>query len=149
MKRLIIYSIGFLFLTGCSANYEPRAIQPEVDVCDVCNMSIVHEHYATEVILENGDDLIFDDIGCMYEYMTETTDKIEISYVKDIESDDWVKSEEAFYVYDASAWTPMAYGVLSFKEEKDALAYIEKEGSGSQYTVNDLENHKWIVSNHE
>ena len=149
MKRFIIVSLGLLFLAGCSPNYEPRAIEPEVDVCHVCNMSIVHEDYATQVILEDGDDLIFDDVGCMYEYMADTNDNIEISYVKDLISDEWVNSEEAFYVYDSAVWTPMAYGVLSFKEEADALAYIEKEGSGSQYTLDDLNNHEWVVVNHE
>lgn len=144
-----MYSVVLLFLAGCGVSYEPRAIQPEVDVCEVCNMSIVHENYATEVVLKNGDVHIFDDIGCMYDYMAETEDQIEVSYVKDILSDDWVKSEDAFYVYDAAAWTPMAYGVLSFKEEKDALSTIEKEGSGRQYTLNDLINHKWVVVNHE
>lgn len=148
MKRIIVFTLSFFLLSGCAANYEPRAIQPEVDVCDVCNMSIVHEDYATEVILENGDYHIFDDIGCMYDYLAHTDDAIEVSYVKDLTTDDWVKSEDAFYVYDSSAWTPMSYGVLSFKDEQDALSYIDNE-DGELLSVDDLQIHHWDVVNYE
>ncbi len=147
MKKFLAMGLVLTMLAGCGANYEPRAIEPEVDVCEVCNMSIVHEDYATEVILHNGDYHIFDDIGCMVEYKNNTDEDIEVSYVKDMESDEWITSEEATYVYDAAAWTPMSYGVLSFEQQQDAQSYIEKEGTGELMSAEDLKTHHWDVVN--
>lgn len=151
MKKLVFAFIlsGMLVLAGCTneQNYEPVEINPEVDVCEICNMSIAHENYATEIITASGDVYKFDDIGCMIEFVHKEKsvpeDEIARQYVRDVESGEWVELEEAYHVYHEDIWTPMANGVVSFKNKEAAQNYIEKEGKGELYDYEKLLNHPW------
>lgn len=147
-KMLLIPFIFSLFLvTACNqVSLEPREINPEVDKCVICNMSIVHETYATQTIMKNGDSYIFDDIGCMFEFFAEQDEAdIGASHVRDVETEEWIPLEEAFFVYDASLWTPMAYGVVSFADEERAKAFIEEEGVGRLISLDELYTHQWGI----
>lgn len=47
-------------------------------------MSIVHNAYAGQIALKNGDYEIFDDIGCLMEYIVSNGDEeIGAAYIKD------------------------------------------------------------------
>ena len=71
MKKFVALVITVLLLQGCGAKeFIPREIVAETDVCKVCNMSIVHEEYAGQVALSNGDYEMFDDLGCLVQYVT-------------------------------------------------------------------------------
>ena len=134
------------FLVACSGKntYEPKEINPDIDVCMVCNMSIAAEQYATEAILKDGTVYKFDDIGCMMEWMNKQNgDDIAKLYVRDITNGEWVELEQAVYVYNATYWTPMSYGVVSFANEQNAKAYMEQEGQGQLWTYEQLKQHRW------
>ncbi|MCC5803597.1 nitrous oxide reductase accessory protein NosL [Rossellomorea vietnamensis] len=153
-RRVILISlmIGIgLMISGCGkADLSPREINPEVDTCVVCNMSIVHEDYAAQAVLSNGDKLIFDDVGCLVQYaIDQQEDAIGASYVKEYETEEWIDSTKAFYVYHQDFWTPMSYGVLAFSTKDKAEAFIDKEGKGTLMTPEDLKDHKWGVHPHE
>lgn len=151
MRKLMLAFIlfGMLILAGCAneQTYEPVEINPEVDVCEICNMSIVHEHYATEIISASGDVFKFDDIGCMIEFVHEeeslSRDEIGKQYVRDVESGGWVELENAYHVYHEDIWTPMANGVVSFEGKEAAENFIKKEGKGELYDYNKLIEHRW------
>lgn len=143
----IPFLLSFFFIAACNqVSLEPREMNPEVDKCVICNMSIVHDTYATQVVMKNGDSYIFDDIGCMFEFFAEQDEAaIGASYVRDLETDDWLALEDAFFVYDASLWTPMAYGVVSFADEESAKAFIEEEGIGRLISLDELYTHQWGI----
>ncbi|OZI10236.1 nitrous oxide reduction protein [Bacillaceae bacterium SAS-127] len=129
---------------GKEQTYEPVEINPDIDVCDVCNMSITESQYATEVILKDGSVETFDDIGCMVEYLHEQDEKdIGEKYVRDALSGDWVKLNEATFVYNKDYWTPMAYGVVSFSDQSSAENYMKKEGKGEMMTLDEVMKHDW------
>ncbi|PAQ15552.1 nitrous oxide reduction protein [Bacillaceae bacterium SAOS 7] len=135
-----------MLLTACGKEqtYEPVEINPDIDVCDVCNMSITEPQYATEVILKDGSVETFDDIGCMVEYLHEQDEKdIGEKYVRDALSGDWVKLNEATFVYNKDYWTPMAYGVVSFSDQSSAEKYMKKEGKGETMTLDEVMTHDW------
>lgn len=146
----IIFMVTLFFIFGgCASNqtYEPEEINPEVDVCDVCNMSVAHQMYATQLIFKDGDIQKFDDIGCMIEMIEKddnmSMDEIAKMYVRDVETGDWVELEDAFYVYHPEIWTPMAYGVISFATEERAQTYIDEEGYGELLNYDELREHQW------
>lgn len=146
MKKFFILCF-VIFLFGCSQeiSYEPREINPDIDVCEVCNMSIVHTDYATQLIEKDGTIHIYDDIGCMFEYLSKEGQEkeIEVMYVRDTATSDWLNIEEAYFVYDPDYWTPMMYGVISFKTIENAESFIEKEGKGKLVTYEDLNDLDW------
>lgn len=107
-------------VVGCGKKgAEPVAVDEKNDKCDVCNMAVMDNQFATEVILENGKALKFDDIGCMYKWMDEhKNEKTQEKFVRDYHTKDWISLDKATYVYDKTIKTPMAYNVISFKEKK-------------------------------
>ena len=74
-------------VVGCGKKgAEPVAVDEKNDKCDVCNMAVMDNQFATEVILENGKALKFDDIGCMYKWMDEhKNEKTQEKFVRDYE----------------------------------------------------------------
>ena len=90
----------FFMLSACGKepSYKPVAINPEVDVCDLCNMSLVEENDVTELFSKDGDVYKFDDIGCMFEFVHKdkgiAEKDIAKQYVRDMESGKWIEVEK-------------------------------------------------------
>ncbi|WMT43110.1 nitrous oxide reductase accessory protein NosL [Paenibacillus sp. D2_2] len=149
-KGLAVLMIMFVFaaLIGCGQKkYEAQAINEDVDVCAVCNMQVKDGAYATQIITKDGRSIKFDDIGCMNKWKSENgTDQIGMDYVRDYNDKSWVEYEKAAYVYDPSIRTPMAYGIVSFKDKKTAEAFIKEQGVGTLLSADDLTKHTWQQS---
>lgn len=123
--------------------YTPEDIQ-ETDVCEVCAMAVPDDEHATQIVLTNDRALKFDDIGCLHQWKEENgEDDIGAEFVRDYHTEEWIQLKDATFVYDEEIMTPMAYGIISFKDSKDAEAYIETEGLGEILDVNDLASHHW------
>lgn len=144
---VVLLLLGILVSCGKEQTYEPKEIDPEIDVCAVCNMSVASEMFATQLILKDGDVYKYDDIGCMIEMIETdsrfTEDNIAKKYVRDVETGDWVELEDAFYVYHPDIWTPMAYGVVSFATKEKAIQFMEEEGVGEMLDYAQLKKHPW------
>ena len=53
--KLILAILATTVLVACSADkYEPSAIQVGVDKCDICNMQVGDDGFATQIITEEG-----------------------------------------------------------------------------------------------
>jgi copper chaperone NosL len=141
----LVMGLAITLLSACGGNkYEPVAINEDVDVCAICNMQVKDDAYATQLTTKDGKNYKFDDIGCMNEWKSRNgTDNIGKDYVRDYNDKDWVEYEEATYVYDASIRTPMAYGIVSFKDKKSAEAFIAEQGVGKLMSAKELTQHKW------
>ena len=147
LSILSIFMIGLLLvLGGCGKADEaqPQAIDPETDTCANCNMSVADDQYATELSLEDGKFEKFDDIGCMYKWKEKNPDvKIEQGFVRDFHSKEWIKEEDATYVYGMDIETPMSFHVISFKDEAEAKDHADSH-SAEVMSISDLESHKWV-----
>ncbi|MDV6377436.1 nitrous oxide reductase accessory protein NosL [Sporosarcina sp. GW1-11] len=147
MKKWLV--VGVLMLAGCGEkSYEPHAINEETDICDICNMSIVHQEFAGQIIEKNGDYEVFDDIGCLVEKLTRNEQRAEdigAAFIKDADTNEWINVFEATYLYDKEFWTPMNYGVLVFGDAADAKAYQTESGTGELFSFADLQDFKWGI----
>lgn len=137
-------------LSACGdKTYDPRDINPETDVCSICNMSITNVDYAAQIVLKNGDSVVFDDLGCLMEYVnTNGEQEIGAAYIRDTNSASWLNVKEATYAYSAEYWTPMNYGVLAFASEQEAKKYSEQH-QGKILTYDDLVTFNWGVHEHQ
>ncbi|WP_342432985.1 nitrous oxide reductase accessory protein NosL [Neobacillus sp. FSL H8-0543] len=145
VKLFTMSLILLIIISGCGKKeeYTPVAINEDTDKCEVCNMAIKDDQFATQIILENGKAIVFDDLGCMYKWMKENEEKkIAKSYVKDYQSKEWLEADMAFFVYDKPTKTPMAYNVIAFSTEEDAQKFIT-ENDGKLLTSDELDNHSW------
>ncbi|PZD87661.1 hypothetical protein DTX80_05365 [Bacilli bacterium] len=130
--------------------YKPEDINPDTDVCEICAMAVADDQHATQIVLKSERSLKFDDLGCLYAWITENgEDEIGAKFVRDFNTEEWVLMEDATYVFDEEINTPMAYGIISFKDRADAESYIEENGFGEILTADDLKDHKWEMMNHD
>lgn len=144
IKIMLLTVISLLLISGCGKEEtKPVAINEKTDKCEICHMAVKDNQFSTEIILENGKAIVFDDIGCMYSWMNENKDqKIANSFVKDYQSKEWIDPEKASFVYDKPIKTPMAYNVIAFSDKKDAESFINKNG-GILLSHDKLNDHSW------
>lgn len=146
---LTIMASAAILLTACGEKtYEPHDINHDTDICKICNMSIVHDDFAGQIIEKNGDYEVFDDIGCLVEKMQRDglgEQDIGAAFIKDTETNEWINIFSATYLYDKDFFTPMNYGVLVFNDEKEAQAYQQQEGKGTLMKYQDLADFKWGI----
>ncbi|OUS75991.1 hypothetical protein B1748_14355 [Paenibacillus sp. MY03] len=152
-KKISLLALALVFvltLAACGGEkYEAQAINEETDVCVICKMAIKDDQFATQIITKDGQSLKFDDIGCLNTWKKENgTETIGAAFVRDFDSKQWLRYEKAYYAYDPTFQTPMAYGIVSFEKEEDAKAYIAEQGKGTLMSADDLASHSWAV-NHE
>jgi copper chaperone NosL len=135
-----------LLISACGEQVKPRAIDEKTDICDVCNMSVMDNQFATQAVLENKKVLTFDDIGCMHKWEKENKkQQIKETFVRDYKSKDWITSDKATYVFGKSIKTPMAYNVISFKDKEDATSYAKKH-SAQVMNYDKLLSHQWKMN---
>lgn len=149
-KVVVLLLVVLILISACGKEkYEPQPINPEVDICVVCKMAIKDDQYPTQIITKDGQSLKFDDLGDMNKWKEENgEDTIGASFVRDYHSLQWIRYEKAYYVYDSSIQTPMAYGIVSFEKEEDATNFIANHGSGQLMNAEQLNEHTWEV-NHD
>lgn len=149
MGWLAVVMAAMLALAACGGGekYEAQAINEETDICVICKMAIKDDQYATQIVTKDGQSLKFDDIGCLNTWKTENgTDTIGAAFVRDYDTKQWLRYEKAYYAYDPTYQTPMAYGIVSFEEQEDAEAFIAEQGKGTLMTADDLASHSWEVN---
>ncbi|WEK55911.1 MAG: nitrous oxide reductase accessory protein NosL [Candidatus Cohnella colombiensis] len=132
-------------LTACGATkYSALPIDESVDVCAKCKMLIKDDAFATQLTTKDGKTYKFDDLGCMNSWKhANSSEEIGMDFVRDYNSLEWIEYSKASYVYDASFRTPMAYGIVSFKDKQSAEAYINEQGKGTLMSATDLTSHTW------
>ena len=151
IKLFLTSVMAVLFLGGCGdKEYKPKEISAETDVCEVCNMTIAYMDYAGQIVFKNNDHLVFDDLGCLMEYIIDNGEgNIGAAYIKDESTNQWINVKDAVYVYEANYWTPMNYGVLAFTDEESAKNYMAVNGQGKQLVYDDLLTFEWGIHTHE
>lgn len=154
MKKKLFCLIGLvgfiLFLAACGHDeVQPVAINQATDTCEVCNMAVVDNQHATQIVLENGKSMVFDDVGCMYEWLgSNENEEIAAEFVRDYNDKEWILVDDATYVYNQSVKTPMAYSVISFKDKASAEAFATENEGSTLMTANELADHDW-EQNHD
>ncbi|KMY49956.1 nitrous oxide reductase accessory protein NosL [Peribacillus loiseleuriae] len=146
----IVWAGLIMILAACGNDKaQPVAINEATDTCETCNMAVIDNQHATQIILENGKSMVFDDLGCMYEWITKhENEKIDAEFVRDYHDKEWILVDDATYVYNQSLKTPMAYHVISFKDKATAEDFAAKNEGSEIMTAKNLADHDW-KSNHD
>ncbi|MFE8697501.1 nitrous oxide reductase accessory protein NosL [Cytobacillus sp. FJAT-53684] len=139
-KILISLAIFIILLAGCTSSASgPVEIKQNEDACDACNMGIQELNSAAQMILENGKPLLFDDIGCMIDYIQKKAPTYEAAFVHDYKTKEWIDFDKSTFVQDHSINSPMSYGIAAFEAEENASEFMNEHG-GKLYSQKELLN---------
>ena len=114
---------------------ESKLQEPAEDsLCEMCNMKVYMKDeemgmFSAQAVKADGSMAFYDDIGCLLNAEVKNKETNE-KFVRDFNTLEWVKVEDATIVKDANVKTPMNWSYLSFADKADADAYIaEHEGA--------------------
>ena len=130
-RRVVIIVALLLLLSlvlvacGNSAAGKPKPIDEEVDVCANCNMTVMDNQFATQIVTKEDESLKFDDIGCMAVY-TYTNDPDGTAYVRDFYTENWTDVEQAFFASTESIKTPMGSGFITFESKGNLDKFLSE-----------------------
>ena len=149
MTKKLFYLIGLAGLILLLAACGNEAVQPvdiaATDTCEVCNMAVVNNQHATQIVLKNGKSMVFDDVGCMYKWLANNeNEEIAAKFVRDYNDKEWILVDDATFVYNQSIKTPMAYNVLSFKDQASAEEFTSENEGSTLMTADELAQHDWV-----
>ena len=127
MYRLILLSLFFITLTGCTPEdvTGPGDIRWDRETCTRCSMALSDRSYAAQVRGAPAEQRTvlykFDDIGCAVIWLDKQPWKDDARteiWVADHRSGEWLDASNAYYVKDKI--TPMNYGLGAQAEATEA-----------------------------
>jgi copper chaperone NosL len=122
----LVAALPFLVLclsSGCSPSENRPAEILSEDMCAHCRMAISNLRFASEIILESGEVLKFDDLGCLAAYQSSHSDRnVTAVFVKDYETKNWLLWQKAVIVT-TGVFTPMGSGEVAFGDSARALEF--------------------------
>lgn len=137
-RPVILMAVLTLLLSACSSSAsEPAEINLNEDSCTACNMGIADLESAAQLILKSGEPVLFDDIGCMTQYLQTEKPEYEAAFVNDYLSREWILFDAAAFIQNSGIDSPMSYGIAAFESMKKAEEYRKKHG-GTVYSKDEL-----------
>lgn len=111
-------------LTVCSCEPKAQAINYGQDGCDYCRMTIVEEHYGTEVVSTTGKVYKFDSIECLAAFQFKdmiAKDKIHELYFTDFEdAGNLYPLADLVFVYAKKLRSPMGLNLSAYRNPETA-----------------------------
>lgn len=108
------------FIVGCGGERPPDVRFGE-EACAHCRMIINDDRFAAARILESGEALKFDDVGCLVDHLADDHGEVVArNWVLGYQSGQWLDAERAHYVYGPQLQTPMAYGLAAVVSQEEA-----------------------------
>lgn len=119
-----------------------RLQEPTEDTtCFMCNMKVYtrdHEQgiFSAQAVRQDGSTVFYDDIGCLLndEYVHNVKNE---KFVRDYHTLNWFNVDEAFVVK-TDMKSPMNWGYIFFKFEKDAKSYIAENSNAIMASIDQV-----------
>jgi copper chaperone NosL len=108
--------IVLFVVLGCSRGPPaPSPVDPRNDACASCRMLVSDPRTAAQLVSPGEEPLFFDDLGCLRRYLREHPPRRgAVAYVADHHTGRWVPAQEAVYVLQPAASTPMGSHLLGY-----------------------------------
>jgi copper chaperone NosL len=138
-----------IVVTGCGGDKTVSLDPPEVkyneDISEM-GMFVVDPRYTAAYLPEDGDWILFDDIGEMLRYrvVRHPETKVRVIWVNDYNDRKWLKADEAWYVQSIEVNSPMGWGLAAFRDEASARAF-QSEMGGELLTWSDVLGREWTA----
>lgn len=98
----------------------PPVIVLDRSACSQCGMLISEHAHAAAVRLADGNDLLFDDIGCLVAAARSLPKEGVTYWFHDAADGDWIKDVSPVFLASDSLRTPMGGGILAYRTREAA-----------------------------
>lgn len=138
-KGIVMLLVSPLFLSAC--NTGPQTINPGVDNCYFCKMTISDIRFAAEIVTKKGKVYKFDDMHCLLTFLR--SDMIGKEQVGDVYVTSYSGGHPLINVKDAlllkanDLRSPMGGNIAAF-DNRDSMAFVMKKYPGNTCTWNEL-----------
>lgn len=137
-RPVLLMAVLAMLLSACSSSAsQPAEIKLNQDRCANCNMGIADLESAAQLILKSGEPVLFDDIGCITQYLQTEKPEYEAAFVHDYISGEWISFDAAAFIQHSDIDSPMSYGIAAFESLEKAGEY-RKEHGGTAYSKEEL-----------
>jgi copper chaperone NosL len=115
---------------GSADTAGPPEINYGRDICVQCGMIISEEKFASAYTSQDGQDLVFDDIGDLILYARANGEDVDPlnGWVHDFETLEWVDLDRAWFVPTLSVSTPMGHSIVTFSDGARAKRFAAEIG---------------------
>jgi len=136
LKKLIL-SIIILFLFSCSI--EPKPIEYGKDACSFCQMNIVDNQHAAQMVTNKGKVFKYDAIECMMRDMKKKDEStIALYVINDYDAPgELIDAMQATYLISKNVPSPMGANLSGFSN-KNKASEIQKAKNGTLYSWDEL-----------
>lgn len=125
MKKIaFVFLVLFAFACKPEADFNPREINWDRDICVLCLMGLAEQEYSAQSINQWGKVLWYDDLGCYVNFVGSEDwkrfagdGKVQ-TWIGHCETGEWIDIEKAYYRYGDR--TPMGYGYGALSVANDS-----------------------------
>ncbi len=137
LKYLTIISFAFISLNTCSI--EPEAINYGKDACAFCQMNIVDNQHAAQVVTQKGKVYKYDAIECMMRDIKKKDENtISLYVITDYYAPgEFTDAKRATYLISENIPSPMGANLSGFSK-KEKASEIQKAKDGTLYSWEEL-----------
>jgi copper chaperone NosL len=119
-------------LLGCSSS-GPKSIDYGGDHCDECRMVISDKRFGGELVTEKGKAFKFDSLECLLRFNDQHAGEKMTAYVVNSSlPNQFVKAQEAAFLYDKKLRSPMGKGILSGPNPTSLQQFIRPNDPASE-----------------
>ncbi len=132
MKKYILYSL-LLFFVACQV--APSTVEYGMDKCDYCDMTIVDNRFAAQMVTNKGKAYKFDSIECLVHSKQQIFSDVNMAYMLICDYNNpgkFTEAEKATYLVSENIKSPMSEHLAGFKNQQDALK-VEQDNPGDIY----------------
>ena len=150
MNRFPALAVALLLTLAIAAcggdkkvSLDPPSVRYNQDTSEM-GMFVVDPRYTAAWLPEEGEWILFDDLGEMLRYRVDRFPdaKPRVIWVNDYLDAKWLKADEAWYVQTKGVNSPMGWGIIAFRNEADAQEFIALNG-GELMTWDDALARSW------
>lgn len=125
-KNKLLIALATMLIAVSACSNKPHEIHYGSDECAHCQMVIMDEEFATQIVTKTGKAFKFDSIECLAAYIKdqETSVSDQTLWVHDFSTSEWLNANEAIFVKSEVIKSPMGMGLLALNSNEAAKNHI-------------------------
>lgn len=141
MIRFLILSLTVILFASCEV--KPVHIEYGVDACHFCDMNIVDQQHASQMVSKKGKGYKFDAVECMIHAYQDELKDTEMALILSVDFNnpgEFIDAKTAGFLVSEKIQSPMGENLSAFKNIEEARK-AQEEYTGTIYNWEEIQKH--------